>query len=37
MLAHSGIATELKIGVRKEAGQLSAHAWLEYQGNTGGS
>ena len=32
MLAHRGIATELKIGVRKEAGQLSAHAWLEYQG-----
>lgn len=32
MLAERGIAAELKIGVRKEAGQLSAHAWLEYQG-----
>ena len=32
LLAQCGIAAELKIGVRKEAGQLSAHAWLEYQG-----
>lgn len=32
MLAQRGIASELKIGVRKEADQLSAHAWLEYQG-----
>ncbi len=32
MLTKHGLATELKIGVRKEAGQLSAHAWLEYQG-----
>jgi hypothetical protein len=32
MLAHRGLATELKIGVRKEYRQFSAHAWLEYQG-----
>jgi hypothetical protein len=32
LLSQRGIAAELKIGVRKEAGQLSAHAWLEYQG-----
>ena len=31
LLACKGIATELKIGVRKEAGLLSAHAWLEYK------
>jgi hypothetical protein len=34
MLSKRGIATELKIGVRKEAGQLSAHAWVEYQGKS---
>lgn len=34
LLAHRGIVVELKIGVRKdEANALSAHAWLEYQGN----
>jgi len=32
MLARQGIFTELKIGARKDDGQLSAHAWLEYQG-----
>lgn len=32
MLAQRGIAAELKIGVRKDGGQLGAHAWLEYQG-----
>jgi hypothetical protein len=32
MLAKRGIPSDLKIGVRKENGQLSAHAWLEYQG-----
>jgi hypothetical protein len=32
MLSRRGLAAELKIGVRKQAGQLSAHAWLEYQG-----
>lgn len=32
MLAQRGIAAELKIGVQKELGVLSAHAWVEYQG-----
>ena len=32
MLARRGIAAELKIGVQKESGMLSAHAWVEYQG-----
>ncbi len=32
MLAQRGIATELKIGVQKELGMLSAHAWVVYQG-----
>lgn len=32
MLAKRGIPTEFKIGVRKDDGQLSGHAWLEYQG-----
>jgi hypothetical protein len=32
MLSERGLAAELKIGVRKEAGQLIAHAWLEYLG-----
>lgn len=32
LLAKRGIAVELKIGVRKQDGQLSAHAWLEFQG-----
>ena len=32
LLAKRGIPVELKIGVRKQDGQLSAHAWLEYQG-----
>jgi hypothetical protein len=26
------MATELRIGVRKSAGALEAHAWVEYQG-----
>jgi len=34
MLARQGIPVELKIGVRKDDGQLSGHAWLEYQGKT---
>jgi len=34
MLAKRGISVELKIGVRKDEGQLSGHAWLEYQGKT---
>lgn len=32
LLGRQGIATVLRIGVRKEATQLSAHAWLEYEG-----
>jgi hypothetical protein len=32
MLAQRGIATKLQFGVRKEAGALAAHAWLEYDG-----
>lgn len=32
MLSERGISTELKIGVQKEAKQLIAHAWVEYQG-----
>lgn len=32
MLAKRGIPAELKIGVRKDDGQLSGHAWLEYLG-----
>lgn len=32
LLGRQGIATVLRIGVRKEAVQLSAHAWLEYEG-----
>ncbi len=32
MLRRRGILTELRLGVRKEDGQLQAHAWLEYQG-----
>ncbi len=32
MLGRRGIASELRIGVRKEAGTFTAHAWLECQG-----
>lgn len=32
LLGRQGIGTELRIGVRKEMAQLSAHAWLEYKG-----
>lgn len=32
MLALRGAEVDLKIGVRKDDGILSAHAWLEYQG-----
>ena len=31
-LKSRGIGAELHIGVRKEGDQLTAHAWLEYQG-----
>ena len=33
LLARRGIKTELKIGVNKDEGEFSAHAWVEYQGN----
>jgi hypothetical protein len=32
LLARRGIRTELRFGVRKDDGELSAHAWLEYEG-----
>lgn len=32
LLAEQGIATELRIGVRKEGGELAAHAWIEHRG-----
>ncbi len=34
MLGGQGIATTLRIGVRKEAEQFWAHAWLEYEGQS---
>ena len=34
LLAKRGISTELKIGARKDNGQLNAHAWIEYKGQT---
>ena len=32
LLAEAGIETELRIGVRKEGGELAAHAWIEHRG-----
>jgi hypothetical protein len=32
LLARQGIATELKVGVRLQDGDLRAHAWVEWQG-----
>ncbi len=32
LLRRRGIDAELRIGVRKEAGQFQAHAWVEYRG-----
>lgn len=32
LLGRGGIATQLRIGVRLERGQLEAHAWVEFQG-----
>ena len=32
ILAQRGIAAQLEIGVRKDAGIFAAHAWLEYRG-----
>jgi len=34
LLARREIATELNIGVNKDGGDFSAHAWVEYRGNT---
>jgi len=32
LLGRRGIRTELRFGVRRDAGRLAAHAWLEYRG-----
>lgn len=32
LLRRQGLATDLRIGVRKEAGRFEAHAWVEHQG-----
>jgi len=32
LLRRRGIEGDLRIGVRKEAGQIQAHAWVEYRG-----
>ena len=32
LLRRRGIEVDLRFGVRTEAGQLQAHAWVEYQG-----
>lgn len=32
LLARQGIASDLRIGVRKSAEKFEAHAWVEYQG-----
>lgn len=32
LLARQGIAAEVRIGVRKDAGTLAAHAWVEVAG-----
>ncbi|MCB9103886.1 MAG: lasso peptide biosynthesis B2 protein [Anaerolineales bacterium] len=32
LLRRQGLTGELRIGVRKAAGQFAAHAWVEYQG-----
>ena len=34
LLGGQGIVTELRFGIRKEAKQLLAHAWLEYEGHS---
>ncbi len=36
MLSGNGIPTELRIGIHRDGNQLSAHAWLEYQGRAVG-
>jgi hypothetical protein len=32
LLARQGIASSLRIGTRKAAGEFAAHAWVEYKG-----
>ncbi|OLP15691.1 hypothetical protein BST81_25005 [Leptolyngbya sp. 'hensonii'] len=32
LLRQAGVSTALRIGVRKTAADLSAHAWVEYEG-----
>ena len=32
VLASRGVASELRIGVMKDAGMLNAHAWVEWNG-----
>jgi hypothetical protein len=34
LLQRRGIKAELNIGVNKDAGDFSAHAWVEFMGNT---
>jgi hypothetical protein len=34
LLGAQGIATEVRFGVRKEADQFLAHAWLEFEGQS---
>ncbi len=32
LLLRRGLATELRVGVRKRDGQIEGHAWIEYRG-----
>jgi hypothetical protein len=32
LLARRGIATDLRLGVRRKDGRMEAHAWVEYEG-----
>jgi hypothetical protein len=32
LLDQQGVRTRLRIGVRKEGGELDAHAWVEHEG-----
>ncbi len=32
LLRHQGIESELRIGVKREAGKFEAHAWVEWEG-----
>lgn len=37
LLRRQGLDGEVRLGVRKQAGRLQAHAWIEYRGLTLGS